>query len=74
MLKLTSTFNDMKKFYLWVSATICLMMSACAQNGSNGIVGVKSYGFFDLEGAKVSAIIVEIEPSSITTMQGAFTA
>ena len=49
----------MNKFLLWVSVAISLILSACAQNGSNGIVNVKSYGFVDLEGAKVSAIIVE---------------
>ena len=49
----------MNKVLLWVLMVVSLVMSACAQNGANGIVGIKSYGFVDLEGAKVSAIIVE---------------
>ena len=36
-------------------------MGACTTNSNEAIVDVKSYGFVDLEGAKVSAIIVEYD-------------
>ena len=49
----------MNKLSVWASALVCTALSACGQPADKAIVGIKTYGFVDLEGAKVSAIIVE---------------
>ena len=49
----------MNKLSVWASALVCTVLSACGQPADEAIVGIKTYGFVDLEGAKVSAIIVE---------------
>lgn len=51
----------MNKVLLCASALAWAFMGACTNNGKEAIVDVKSYGFVDLEGAKVSAIIVEYD-------------
>lgn len=52
----------MKKFSLiTLLCTTLIGFSAKANAINKGIVGVKSYGFIDLEGAKLSAIIVEYD-------------
>lgn len=57
----------MERFSKWLSILICMALTmgipakgeAAGMNADDAIVSVKSYGFVDLEGAKVSAIIVE---------------
>lgn len=52
----------MKKFSLiTLLCTTLIGFSAKANAINKGIVGVKSYGFIDLEGAKLSASIVEYD-------------
>lgn len=51
----------MNKVLLCASALTWAVMGACTTNSNEAIVDVKSYGFVDLEGAKVSAIIVEYD-------------
>ena len=51
----------MNKGLLCALALTWTVMGACTTKSNEAIVDVKSYGFVDLEGAKVSAIIVEYD-------------